>query len=752
MKECPTCSRCFPNSGSLCPTDGGSLTTTLSIEPLLDGRYQLRRRLGQGGMGVVFKARHILLKTTHAIKIILPDLAGGDPEFFTRFRQEAMAAAAIRHHNVIAVTDYGVLDNSTPFLVMEFIQGESLHDLLIAEKRLSPERALEIMEPVGAGVYAAHRRGIVHRDLKPLNIMIEDDLPLNEAVKVLDFGLAKIKSGELLGSFVAAKTIGLIGSPYYMAPEQWSEEEPDKSADIYSLGVLLFQMLTGEPPFKGPNAPTLMKKHLMDEPPRFAELGVAMPPAVEEVVRHALEKRPERRPATAPDFINELRDAVKSSKGSSNFNAPFSHGPRPTPEQFANTFPSDADAASDNAQADTVCEERLRAEQESRQWDEAEALRAARAEARKYEEEEPDVSNVTLYALSGVAGASEPSQESLAVEAREDGSPLAAPSHRPTRRPAIRIPTSAAGPEVVKRPLRWLLVGGAAAAVLLACVSAIVIYRSASTSVSNNQSPVAVAPTEEPTPPTPNLDQILIRGGTFKMGRGDLPSEQTWFFIQWPAHEVPVPSFYMDRTEVTNAEYAEFVKETGHPAPSDTRGDKEFPDWKPWVEGKPPAGQERWPVRNVTVRDAEAFAAWRSKRDQRSYRLPTEDEWEYAARGGGKFPLYPWGDKWEDDSANVDTGEVRPVGSHPKGRTEQSIEDMIGNVWEWTSSKAYIYKGNRYGQIPSQHKSHIVIRGGSYESKIVGKEPITATSRQWFAPTFKSPTLGFRLVREAPKQ
>src|SRR5437588_9594095 len=160
MKECPTCRSCFPDDILHCPDDGTATTSSISGEPILDGRYQLEKRLGQGGMGVVYKARHILLKTTHAIKIILPDLVGNDPEFVKRFRQEAMASAAIRHHNVVAVTDYGVVNGTMPFLVMEFIQGKSLHEVLTTEEKLSPERALEIISPVAAGVGAAHRRGI----------------------------------------------------------------------------------------------------------------------------------------------------------------------------------------------------------------------------------------------------------------------------------------------------------------------------------------------------------------------------------------------------------------------------------------------------------------------------------------------------------------------------------------------------------------------------------------------------------------
>ncbi|MGH9932288.1 MAG: serine/threonine-protein kinase, partial [Pyrinomonadaceae bacterium] len=251
MKECPACRRCFSDEVNHCPQDGDATTPSLLGEPILDARYQLERRLGQGGMGVVFQARHIFLKTSHAIKVILPDLVGNDPMLVTRFRQEALAAAAIRHQNIIAVTDFGVVRGTMPFLVMEFVNGQSLQEILAEEKVIAPERALEFACAIAAGVGAAHKQNIVHRDLKPLNIMTQKGQSISEGLKILDFGLAKIKSGELLGSFVQAKTSGLMGSPFYMAPEQWSDDEPDARADVYSLGIILYQMLTGDVPFKG---------------------------------------------------------------------------------------------------------------------------------------------------------------------------------------------------------------------------------------------------------------------------------------------------------------------------------------------------------------------------------------------------------------------------------------------------------------------------------------------------------------------
>ncbi|MGH9943739.1 MAG: serine/threonine-protein kinase [Pyrinomonadaceae bacterium] len=394
MKECSSCQRCFSDQGDYCPHDGARLTPSLLGEPILDGRYQLRRRLGQGGMGAVYKARHIFLKTTHAIKVILPDLVGNDPELATRFRQEAMAAAAIRHYNVIAVTDYGLVGGKMPFLVREYVQGRSLHDVLAEEKRLAPARALDFMEPILAGVGAAHRRSIVHRDLKPLNIMIEDGVPLRDAVKVLDFGLAKIKSGELLGSFVAAKTTGIMGSPFYMAPEQWSDEEPDARADIYSLGIILYQMLAGDVPFKGPSVPSIMKKHLLSEPPRFAEAGAAVAPEVEAVVRRALEKDPNDRPSTTTEFFDELRAAVAANyslKGP----ALEQGGQADTlmaealEAQLAGTI--SANSAMEPPDSAVMAEARSREAEARRQWEEAarqaEELKQVEAERRRREEE-----------------------------------------------------------------------------------------------------------------------------------------------------------------------------------------------------------------------------------------------------------------------------------------------------------------------------------------------------------------------------
>ena len=344
-------------------------------------------------MGVVFQARHIFLKTSHAIKVILPDLVGNDPMLVTRFRQEALAAAAIRHQNIIAVTDFGVVRGTMPFLVMEFVSGQSLQDILAEEKVMAPARALEFASAIGAGVGAAHKQNIVHRDLKPLNIMTQQGQSISEGLKILDFGLAKIKSGELLGSFIQAKTSGLMGSPFYMAPEQWSDDEPDARADVYSLGIILYQMLTGDVPFKGSSIPSIMKKHLTLPPPSFKSAGVDVSPQLEAVVRHALEKEIAARTPSVEAFIRELKQAVADgglTARSAQQTAPVPdetlYSPGETSQNFRASFDSMAGTVS-SSQLSAEDQAKLAASRAAHEQEQKEKERVAQEELLRETEE-----------------------------------------------------------------------------------------------------------------------------------------------------------------------------------------------------------------------------------------------------------------------------------------------------------------------------------------------------------------------------
>ncbi|HEX8290110.1 MAG TPA: bifunctional serine/threonine-protein kinase/formylglycine-generating enzyme family protein [Pyrinomonadaceae bacterium] len=872
MKECPACHRCFADQVNHCPTDGDRLKFLINLDTTLDERYLLERKLGQGGMGLVFKAQHKFIKTQHAIKVILPDLVGNDPSLTARFRQEAMAAAAIRHPNTVSVTDYGVLQGTTPYLVMEFVEGRSLHDILSEQKRLSAVAAVEIMLAVCAGVAAAHRQGIVHRDLKPLNIMLRPGAPPGETLKVLDFGLAKIKSGELLGSFVAAQTQGMMGSPFYMAPEQWSDEDIDVRADIYSLGIILYQMIAGDVPFKGKSVPSIMSQHLNAAPVPLAERGVGVPPLLERAVRHALEKEPGKRPQSVEEFIAELREAMPHLDGDSREPgattvqidpsdtiglknrqgmttgaqgesadslktivsgadgsptrplaeaaepagaltaaelpgegqaAPGSDTARQNPAQTVGPFgagqpfatqhlaqdalteplPTDALAAEEERRrADSLrrrqeeeeltrqAEERARREREEQKRREAEEQQRRELEERQRREVEergrreaagrPRREAEESAAAVGSAAAGSAGQ---AAGARAAGGAAATRQHVVPAgvTPPGAPPAGVVTPERSRTPL--MAVGAVVLLGLLAGLGALgyFLYQRLDT---QNTSGVANANTganvggRANTPPaegnqngagvsSTRADLLWIPGGSFQMGRSDAPpitdelkatraAHLLWMYSQWPAHEEKVGPFAIDRTEVTNAEYAEFVKETGHAPPPGV-----------WEGARPKAGEERLPVSNVTYEDATQFAAWRSMRDGVTYRLPTEAEWEFAARGGDSTRLYPWGAEWTQGYANLAGRGTTPVGSFPLGRTPQGLDDMIGNVWEWTSSEASMYKGNNRTALGAQDRGKMVTRGGSYESRADGDEPVTVTARRWVARDVRHPVLGFRLVR-----
>jgi serine/threonine protein kinase/formylglycine-generating enzyme required for sulfatase activity len=716
-------------------------------EPTLDARYLLERRLGQGGMGVVFQARHIFLKTSHAIKVILPDLVGNDPMLTTRFRQEALAAAAIRHPNIIAVTDFGVVRGTMPFLVMEFVRGRSLQDILATEGAMPPQRAWEFISAIAAGVGAAHRQNIVHRDLKPLNIMVQDDVPVAEGVKVLDFGLAKIKSGELLGSFVQAQTSGLMGSPFYMAPEQWSDDEPDARADIYSLGVILYQMLAGEVPFKGSSIPSIMKKHLTLSPPSFQSMGISVPPAIEAVVRHSLEKEIDARIDSVPSFLRELHAALNSSPvvaaasretvamdpnrtmasatqppitPAPDLSATAAQPPIAPETNFGASFDSMAGTVS-GAQLDKVLEEdrqrKERQERDRREQEQHDKLERMALQAQELEDR-----------LERLSGSMPPSTaddpETTHVQVNVANAERAA-----NRNPALPV---GPGRQMVvdfapqrKGPPPLLLIGAAVMVLVLAGVgiSAYLMLRSGPGIDDPQPTPTPVVP------PKTKADLLAIDGGSFLMGRKNGPPQET------PAHPVTVPQFMMDRTEVSNTEYADFVRETNHVAPGH------------WAGTKAPFGQELWPVVNVSFEDANAFAAWRSKRDGISYRLPTEEEWEYAARNGEQSDLYPWGPDWQNNVAVLKEATPASVGSRPGGKNKWGVVDLIGNVWEWTSSKVSVYPGNRV-VVPSSTQDWITIRGGCYVSD-PGKAdaPVSACMREFVPPSTKTTLLGFRLVR-----
>jgi serine/threonine-protein kinase len=265
------------------------------------GKYEISGILGKGAMGTVYDAHDPVIDRRVAIKTLaLPDASDTEAqEELARFKREAQAAGRLTHPNIVGVFDYGETDRLA-YIVMEFVDGPSLKSLLDKEERFPPAETVRIMEALLAGLQFSHERGVVHRDIKPANVMLTRD----GQVKIADFGIARIESS----SMTQAGTI--MGTPAYMSPEQFMGQTVDARTDIYSSGVLLYQMLTGERPFEG-SMTAIMHKVLNVAPPRPSELSVTAPEPLDQVVARAMAKRPEQRYATASEFAQALRAAFE---------------------------------------------------------------------------------------------------------------------------------------------------------------------------------------------------------------------------------------------------------------------------------------------------------------------------------------------------------------------------------------------------------------------------------------------------------
>ena len=281
---------------------------------VLDGKYEIVAPLGSGGMGAVYRARRVHIGDEVAIKVLHSRLTN-DEKLVERFRREARAAAQLHHPNVVTIHDYGEArgPGRVAYIVMELVRGESLRDLLRREGRLEPRRAVSLMRDVCAGVGAAHRRGIVHRDIKPDNIIVtpEDEDRPAESVKVVDFGIAKLRDLAAEGSTLTEAGM-MVGTLFYMSPEQCKGEPLDSRADVYSLGAMLHEMLAGTPPFTASNITSLIFKHVGEPPPPLPE-DLNVPDALRAAVLRALSKEPDARPRDASEFAREVQAALTSA-------------------------------------------------------------------------------------------------------------------------------------------------------------------------------------------------------------------------------------------------------------------------------------------------------------------------------------------------------------------------------------------------------------------------------------------------------
>lgn len=290
----------------------------------LDDKYLVEEPVGAGGMGQVYRARHLSMDRPVAIKFLHQRLVE-DEAARNRFQTEARAAVKLCHPNAVSVTDFGQTSEGIVYIVMELLEGRTLREILNREAPLETARAISIMLQASDAVSAAHVAGIIHRDLKPSNILVTQSADQPAVVKVLDFGIATFSADDDEDAPVLAQTNTVIGTPRYMSPEQHNGDELTPAADVYSLGVILYEMLAGMAPFSGSTPAEIADKHANSLPHAPREIVAAIPGDVERVILHALEKQPSDRPANAGEFRRELLEtaerlglehhAVKSAPG-----------------------------------------------------------------------------------------------------------------------------------------------------------------------------------------------------------------------------------------------------------------------------------------------------------------------------------------------------------------------------------------------------------------------------------------------------
>ena len=321
MKHCTACNEKFDDSISFCPTDGEVLEEDSSalIGNVLDGQYQIESMLGKGGMGAVYRARHILLGDRVAIKLLPPEMRS-NTEWLRRFQREGQAARRFRHPNAVTVYDLRTSADGTIYLVMEYVEGHTLDAELKQRGKFSPAQAVAALEPIMGVLNAAHAMGVVHRDLKPENIMIGKATTGGEpVVKLLDLGIAKLREvagAEKTGNTNLTIAGQMLGTPYYMSPEQWGElpkdgnSEIDGRADIYSLGVVFYELIKGKRPFVGLTLSELRREHVSITPPALHDVDPTVPAGFGRAISRAIAKDRCDRQSTARELENELKHAL----------------------------------------------------------------------------------------------------------------------------------------------------------------------------------------------------------------------------------------------------------------------------------------------------------------------------------------------------------------------------------------------------------------------------------------------------------
>lgn len=752
MKVCPQCGKAFDDSSEVCSLDHSQLIDIDPTDPdpmlgkLLDGRYRLIRKIGQGGMGAIYRAVHTEMSRTCAIKL-LTSLSTGNDDAIARFKREAKNSSRIDNVHAVTIYDFGQTPDGLLFLAMEFIDGQPL-SRLIADQRILPiDRVVHITNQIAEALSAAHALGIVHRDLKPDNVMITRRGSDADFVKVLDFGIAKTVADETGDNLT--KTGFVLGTPVYMSPEQLMGENLDGRSDLYSLAIIVYEMLSGRLPFEGENPQAVMMKRVMSQPIRLAAVAPSVSESVERAVMAGLERDRDSRTSEVEAFASGLTFALHSGTqvmGGAVTGRLSELGPPRSTNELTN-YATKAESGPSFAGAPSAMSPAQ------------DGVRAFAATEISFSPENPNRIALTTPPQAAIAGNTNnsPDRDSRGAEVFSE------PPRRgnkliwaggvivvmviaivlylvmPTGSSSgfsLVVKGAPAGSQVYINEARRDAAAADGALKISGVDPGQINVRVSHEGFADFVTTITGAKGETQTCEAKLLPEIDYNGQMVPIPAGEfIMGDDSHAPDERPSHPFTLPAYYIDKYEVTNAQYKKFCDETHRPYPKVDLDANYF------------VGFPAHPVLGVTIDDAAAYAAWTGKR------LPTEEEWEKAASWDAvthKKRMYPWGDEFLSENANVGTGRTVAVDAATRDRSAYGVVDMAGNAGEWVDAAYAPYEGNRVADA-DYAKGYRVMRGGNYDK--ASQADTARTSRRNFLPRFFPPGMfapvGIRCVVSA---
>ncbi|HUI31203.1 MAG TPA: bifunctional serine/threonine-protein kinase/formylglycine-generating enzyme family protein [Candidatus Acidoferrales bacterium] len=707
---------------------------TANVKAALSSKYEIVENLGKGEMCTVYRAVDLAQNKEVALEILPPHL-DENPEYVDRFHSEAWAAADLSHPNISRIFDIG-FEEGINYVAVEYLEGTDLHTLILWKGRLETEEAVKIIAPVTAALAYAHDKGVIHRDIRSSNIIVTDaGRPV-----LTDFWIDHAFRGTRV-----TKAERVIGTLEYLSPEQAEGKELDRSSNIYCLGIVLYEALTGRVPFSGGNPFTTVSKIINSPPIPPRQITSSIPEWMEEIVLKCLQKDPKDRFSTA----GELTDALFRIRRRKTAVGPWSHSrgrsisshPHLTHKRVQEPSLKKSYVSESHPEAPTKRRKEAKVPPPEKQIEKLDKVRSIRLHkhiptktilktAAPFLIIAAAIFIVINYSGTWLGGiktehASSGTTQSTEIGQAHASSSLPPQDHRYDGTTSKEIESGSRKAETRQEPPPSIIVNPSNK-------SAEVVTNTPKTIATEN-----VEPSIRPSTPdrvdrerqVVHIPWILVDGGAFQMGSNN-------YSYTKPMHAVNLHNFYMSATEITFDEYDKFCEATHAKKPSDNG----------WGRGK-------MPVINVSWNDAVAFCRWLSDQMGKTVRLPTEAEYEYAARGGSKSRGFQYSGTNDIDlvawySGNSG-GKPHEVGT--LGPNEIGLYDMSGNVWEWCEDwyhQSYDKAPANGGAwaIQDRYNPYRVLRGGSANGANYCSQ---VSFRFYLFPYSKDNTIGFRCVQEA---